>query len=194
MSDTQQLRKTDRDELAVLSKAWGLPVAVGVLLMIYSFVVLSFTMSTVYAISVGLGIGLFLSGLGQLILWRSATSWRWLVLVSALIDIGLGIAAFAWPGATLLVLARLLGWVLLLRGIISIMQSFEARRLGDAGWWMLMVLGTFNIGVAFWASRYAGRGVVLLVLWVGLALMTRGLIAIAAGFALRSVGKELKTA
>jgi len=31
MSDTQQLRKTDRDELAVLSKAWGLPVAVGVL-------------------------------------------------------------------------------------------------------------------------------------------------------------------
>ena len=194
MSDVQQMSKMEQDDLAALSQAWWLPVVVGVMLMIYSFVVLSFTMSTVYAISIGLGIGLILSGIGDLIVWQSATSWRWLILLSALVDIGLGIAAFAWPHATFLVLARLIGWVLLLRGIISIVQSFEARRLGDTGWWILMVLGTLNIGIAFWASRYTGRGVVLLVLWVGIALMTRGMVAIAAGFALRSVGKELKTA
>ncbi len=74
MSDVQQMSKMERDDLAALSQAWWLPVVVGVMLMIYSFVVLSFTMSTVYAISVGLGIGLILSGIGDSIVWQSATS------------------------------------------------------------------------------------------------------------------------
>jgi uncharacterized membrane protein HdeD (DUF308 family) len=180
--------------MADLSKAWWLPVVFGVFLMLYSFTVLSFSIRTVWAVSFGLGVGLIISGIAELALWRTATSWRWLVLASGVIDIGLGIAAFAWPQATFLVLARLVGWVLLIRGVISIVESFESRRLGDSGWWVLLLVGLLNIGIAFWATRYPGRSIVFLVLWVGLALMMRGLAAIAAGFALRSLGKEMQTA
>ncbi|MEQ1703989.1 MAG: DUF308 domain-containing protein, partial [Ilumatobacteraceae bacterium] len=155
-----QLTTTEREDIVELSKAWWIPVAVGVLLLLYSFTVLSFSIRTVWAISIGLGIGLILSGIGGMLYWRSAPSWKWLWLLSALLDIGLGIAAFVWPGATFLVLARLVSWVLLLRGIIDILRSFEAKRLGESGWWMFMVLGSISIAVAFWASRYPGRSIV----------------------------------
>lgn len=182
---------SERETVVQLARAWWLPVVFGVLVVLYSFVVLSFSIHTVWAVAVGLGVGLLLAGIGQLLLLPSVKSWRWLVLLSALLDIGLGIVAFAWPEATFLVLARLVGWALLLRGLIDIVQSFEARRLGESGWWILIVMGALNIGVAFWATRYPGRSILVLVLWVGLALLTRGIMLIAAGFALRSAGRTL---
>lgn len=185
------LSEDDREAITQLAKSWWVPVVVGVLLLLYSFTVLSFSIRTVWAVSIGLGVGLLVSGIGGLFTWRAATSWRWLVLASAIIDLVLAVLVFTWPGATFLVLARLVGWVLLLRGIIDIVQSFEARRVGESGWWMLLVVGAFNIGVAFWASRYPGRSIVLLVLWVGIALLTRALMLIAVGFALRSAGKRV---
>jgi uncharacterized membrane protein HdeD (DUF308 family) len=188
------LSASEREDLGQIAKAWWIPVVVGVLLLLYSFTVLSFSIRTVWAISIGLGVGLLVSGIGGLFTWRAATSWRWLVLLSAVIDIVLAVVVFTWPGATFLVLARLVGWVLLLRGIIDILQSFEARRLGESGWWMLIVVGAFNIGVAFWATRYPGRSIVLLVLWVGISLLTRALVLIVAGFALRSAGKQVAAA
>jgi uncharacterized membrane protein HdeD (DUF308 family) len=188
------LSASERQELTQLAKAWWMPVVVGVLLLLYSFTVLSFSIRTVWAISIGLGVGLLVSGIGGLFTWRAATSWRWLALAAAIIDLVLAVVVFTWPGATFLVLARLVGWVLLLRGIIDILQSFEARRLGESGWWMLIVVGAFNIGVAFWATRYPGRSIVLLVLWVGISLLTRALVLIVAGFALRSAGKQVAAA
>jgi uncharacterized membrane protein HdeD (DUF308 family) len=191
MSDLSDLSEPDREAITQFAKAWWVPVVVGVLLLLYSFIVLSFSIRTVWAVSIGLGVGLMVSGVGGLFTWRAATSWRWLALAMAIIDIVLAVIVFTWPGATFLVLARLVGWVLLIRGIIDILQSFEARRVGESGWWMLIVIGVFNIGIAFWATRYPGRSITILVLWVGIALLTRALVLIVAGFALRSAGKKV---
>jgi uncharacterized membrane protein HdeD (DUF308 family) len=84
-------------------------------------------------------------------------------------------------------LARLVGWVLLFRGVVDIVRALEERRIGLSDWWILGLLGVVNIGVAFWAVRYVGSSIVVLVLWIGIALLMRGIAAIAAGFALRSL-------
>lgn len=180
---------TDADVDAI-AKKWWIPVAVGICLILYAFIVLSFTIKTVWAVAIGLGIGLIASGIAELVYATIATSWRWLLVLIGLIDIGLGIAAFVWPEATFLVLARLVGWVLLFRGVVELIRAFEARRLGASDWWLFAVLGAFNIGIAFWATRYTGRSIVVLVLWVGIALLTRGIAAIVAGFALRSLRRR----
>ena len=176
----------DDDELSAITAKWWVPVVAGLFLVYYAFVVLSFTIETVWAVAVLLGTGLIVAGVAELAFSTMASSWRWLLIVIGIGDVALGVTAFAWPGATFLVLARLVGWVLVFRGVIELVRSFEARRLGASDWWFYALLGTFTIGVALWASRYAGRSIVLLVLWVGIALLSRGIAAIAAGFALRA--------
>jgi uncharacterized membrane protein HdeD (DUF308 family) len=156
-------------------------------LICYAFIVLSFTITTVWAVALGLGIGLILAGMGQIAYASMLSSGRWVLGILGAVDIALGIVAFAWPGATFLVLARLVGWVLLFRGVSDLVRALEERRVGLSDWWMLAALGALNIAVAFWAVRYVGNSIVLLVLWIGIALLTRGIAAITAGFALRSL-------
>jgi uncharacterized membrane protein HdeD (DUF308 family) len=174
-------------DLTSIAKAWWVPVAVGLGLIFYAFIVLSFTIQTVWAVALGLGIGLILAGMGEIAYARMAPSFRWALGILGVVDIALGILAFAWPGATFLVLARLVGWVLLFRGTSDIVRALEERRIGASDWWMLALLGALNIAVSFWAVRYVGNSIVLLVLWIGIALLTRGIAAITAGFALRSI-------
>ena len=186
--------EADRMELSDLSRAWWLPVVLGVVMVLYSFAVLSFTITTINAVAYGLGIGLLFAGFAELMLWRQVESWRWLVLIAGVVDIILAVMAFAWPDATFLVLARLIGWVLLLRGIIEIVRAFDDRHRGVPTWWAGMIIGVFNIVDAIWATRYPGREIVVLVLWVGIAVLTRGVLAIVAGFTLRGMGKRLAAA
>ena len=181
------MTRAERDELAFLSRAWWLPVVIGVLLVLYSFAVFSFTITTVKAIAWGLGVGLLVAGLAQLMLWKQVQSWRWLVLLAGILNLVLAAMAFAWPEATFLVMARLVGWVLLLSGIIDVVRSFEERRLGADGWWASLVIGLVSIVVAVWATRYPGREIALLVLWVGIAVMMRGAMLIVVGFTLRKM-------
>jgi len=163
----------------------------GVVMVLYAFAVLSFTITTVNAVAYGLGIGLLFAGIAELMLWGQVQTWRWLTLAAGIVDILLALAAFVWPDATFLVLARLVGWVLLIRGVIEIVRAFEDRHQDVQGWWAGMLIGVFSIVVAVWATRYPGRSIALLVLWVGIAVLTRGILAIVAGFTLRGMGKRL---
>jgi uncharacterized membrane protein HdeD (DUF308 family) len=170
------------DTDVALAMNWWLPVVFGVLLILYSFVVLSFTIDTVWAIAIGMGIGLILAGVAELMATALLSTGRfWGYLLGGL-DIVLGIFALAWPGATFAVLVRLVAWILLIHGVVDFVRSFEQRHAGLKEWWLTMLAGVASIVVAFWASRYVGRATVTLVLWVGIALLMRGIDFIMTGF------------
>ena len=84
-----------------------------------------------------------------------------------------------------------MAWLLLLRGIIGIVGAFESKSAGVDLWWFPLLLALLEIAVAIWAVRYPGRSVVLLVLWIGIAAISRGITLMLAGFTVRAVGKAL---
>jgi uncharacterized membrane protein HdeD (DUF308 family) len=102
-----------------------------------------------------------------------------------------------WPGQTFLVLSAIVGWLLLFYGIIDIVFAFSTRHL-EGLWWMQLVSGIIMVLLGFWAispdnatvSTY--RGAVLLVVWIGVAALFRGISDIIVGFRLRSVHRELE--
>jgi uncharacterized membrane protein HdeD (DUF308 family) len=108
-------------------------------------------------------------------------------LIVGLVLIGGGIVALAWPSETFLVLARVAGWVLLIVGITTIMEAFAQRHLGIDGWWLPLVIGVASVLIAMWAVRYPGRSIALLVLWVGITALARGIELIVVGFNIRSL-------
>jgi len=100
----------------------------------------------------------------------------------------------AWPHATFAVLVRVVAWVLLLRGVIDFVRAMEERHADIKGWWLTAVAGIVAVGIALWAIRYVGRSIVLLVLWIGIALLMRGMALIMSGFNLRPPKAQLAVA
>lgn len=189
---TNTLSADDREAARQLTSAWWLPVVVGIISSIFGFIVLSFSYKTVWAIAVWAGIGFILTGLAELgIGFMLQGAARWISVVLGVVAIGIGIAAFAWPESTFTVIARLVAWLLLIRGVLDLVNALSARHEGDDGWWLGLVIGIVEIVVAFWAVRYPGRSEVLLALWVGISAVARGLMFIVLGFGLRSARRLL---
>lgn len=187
MAERSLLTEDERLVTAEAARLWWVPVVGGVLAILYAFVVLSFTIETVWAITLFAGIGWIMIGVAELGASTVVGRGRIWHLVAGVVIIAGGVLALAWPDVTFLVLARLAGWVLLLIGVVAIVDALDQRHERIEGWWMTLVIGVAEVLIALWAVRYPGRSIVLLVLWVGVAALGRGLNLLLAGFALRSL-------
>ena len=178
--------------LQAITAGWWIPVVGGVIAVIFGFLVLSFNYTTLWAVTIAAGIGFILTGVADLATAVKASgATRLLALILGVLGVGAGFIAFIWPAATFAVIATLVAWLLLLRGIVGIVGAFEHKHAGMELWWFPLLLALLEIAVAIWAVRYPGRSVVLLVLWIGIAAISRGIALMLAGFTVRAVGKAL---
>jgi uncharacterized membrane protein HdeD (DUF308 family) len=157
-----------------------------VLWFLFANVILSFDFRTVWAIAVWTGFGLIASGLVDLVTSRLVDQHRWIHVVLGVVSIAGGVACLVWPGVTFVVLASLVSWVLLFRGGLLIALGIATRRV-DEFWWLSLVLGVLLLAVAFWAAQYPGRSTALLVVWVGIAAVSKGVENLFLAFHLRSL-------
>ena len=150
------------DDLPSPNAGWWLPVVAGVIAVLFGFLVLSFNYATLWAVTIAAGIGFLLTGVADVAAGLNARgSTRILGLVLGVLAIGAGIIAFAWPDTTFVVLARLVAWLLLLRGVFGIVGAFEAKARDNELWWIPLVLSVLEVVVAIWAVRDPGHSVVL---------------------------------
>jgi len=90
---------------------------------------------TLWALAVVTGVGLLVAGVvhtAGVIREHDYTGW-WLVLLAGLISIAAGLMALAWPEATILVLAVLLGVRTLVFGITEVVFAMWLRGLRTGG-------------------------------------------------------------
>jgi uncharacterized membrane protein HdeD (DUF308 family) len=191
------LAQSTREDLKTVTGSWGWFLAAGVAWIVFSFFVLSFNYRTVWAIALFFGIGFIMGGIMELAVAAVAPGWKWLYVIIGIVSIFAGIIALAWPGQTFLVLSALAGWLLFFYGIIDVVFAFSTRRV-ESLWWTQLITGIIMILLGFWAispdaqtvSTY--RGAVLLVVWIGVAALFRGISDIIVGFRLRSTRAELE--
>jgi uncharacterized membrane protein HdeD (DUF308 family) len=175
MDDRTAIRRRTRAALWRLAGPWWMFLLTGIAWLIVSWVALRFTPASVATVGVLLGV-LFLYGMVDEFLIASVrASWRWLhVVMGVIFAFGAG-WSFARPYDAFWTLASILGLLLIFRGTLDIITSVDARDINSA-WWLGMVAGILEILLGFWASQqfYAVRGVLLLV-WVGLFALFRGI-------------------
>jgi hypothetical protein len=179
------------DALRPLANRWWLFLVSGVIWFLFANIILSFDFRTVWAIAVWTGIGLIGSGLTDIVASRLVDEHRWIYLTLGIISLAGGIACLVWPGATFVVLASLVSWVLLFRGGLLLALAIATRKVDDL-WWLGLVLGVILIAIAFWAAQYPGRSIALLVVWVGVVAVSKGVGDLFLAFRLRSL--RVKTA
>lgn len=174
-----------------VTRFWWIHLVAGVLWLIYAFVVLSASVSTVWAVALLFGFGFIAGGALELIVASITDSWRWLHALLGVVAIVAGIVAIAWPGQTFVVLAAIAGWFLLFDGIVNVVVSIATRSMNDL-WWLALLLGIAEILIGFWAVGYIGRSIALLVVFVAAGALARGISSLINGFALHGVDKELR--
>ena len=138
------------------------------------------------------GIYALVDGISALIqAFRNVTaSSRWWFVFTGIVGVLAGILAITRPFASSVALAWVLGIWLMVRGITEFVAAF-ATDLGNSRWLLLLAgVGWFLAGILFVA--YPGAAALSIALWLGILAIVWGLLAIGAGFSLRSDLKQIE--
>ncbi len=146
-----QRRETEAISDSVGRAAWFYLVA-GILSVLFGAVVLSLVLDWVGLFTVALFVGVFLIAWGLLhvlgALIDRPAHWVWHT-IGGVLALGAGVLAIAWPHVTLFILAVIIGWSLIVWGILDLLSAFATY--GMRHWWLYLVRGIVSIGLGFLA-------------------------------------------
>jgi uncharacterized membrane protein HdeD (DUF308 family) len=185
-------RTLARDVIRCVASGWRLLLLVGIVSTIAGGVILVIDWS-VDDLALFLGTLLVVRGLPTTFsrpLDGSARAWS---IGMGVLETGLGIALFAWPEPTLLVVAAFIGWWVLFTGAVTIAGSTSAREVMPY-WGLWLALGIGEVVLACWLLQQPGLTLVSAVLAIGLWSLCYGVVTIAASIELKDVPRRIDKA
>jgi len=178
-----------REDLRSFGKAWWLFLIAGIIWTWIGMIILSYDARSVAVIAVIVGFVVILAGVEEVVHAFMMEGWRWAHAALGVLFLIGGVACWAYPGQTFGTLAIFIGWFLLFRGTFEVIAAIASH--GTPLWWLLLISGIIQIGIAVWAIGYPGRSAALLVLWAGIAAIMRGVGEIFMAFQVRHLTKEV---
>ena len=182
------LRSWTRAQVEQVSKGWWVLLVTGVISIVAGGIILAIDW-TVSDLAVFIGALLVFRGFFTLFSFPIDGSARTWSIVMGIVEIGVGVAVWAWPGQTLLVVAFFIGWYLLFQGILAISGSIAARRVMPYWGWTL-ALGIVETLVAFYLLSRPALTLVAAVLAIGLVSLFYGVVQVALAFEVKNLPKH----
>jgi len=161
-------------------------VGAGVAWIVLGFVVLRFDAAGVAVVSVLVGLMALLAGFGESMrATLSRGGWRvWHVVLTALL-----LVAAVDPGNTFTSLALVIGFVFVYSGTFDVIWSLASVRTSPL-WWLQLLSGLAQLVLGFFASSSIDAGAAVLLTYVSLTALSRGLSELVAGFTIRRPTRE----
>jgi uncharacterized membrane protein HdeD (DUF308 family) len=184
----------EREVAEGAARMWWLFLLTGIAWLVFALAVFQWDFTTVYAISYLFGFVALLAGVNEFLsmgVWT--TGWKIVHGILGALFIVAGIWALVHPHNAFATLAALVGFFLLFKGIFDILVSFVAKAEFEL-WWLQLVLGIIEVLLAFWVAGDFRKKAILLVVYVGIVALTRGITELFLAFKLHRLKKELVTA
>ena len=181
----------EREVLEGASRSWWIFLVTGIAWLVFALLVFQWNYTTVYAISFLFGVIALVAGVnefGQIPF--TTTGWKVVHGIVGVLFIVAGIWALVHPHNAFSTLAALIGFFFLVKGIFDITVAFLTKPYFEL-WWLQLVIGVIEILLAFWVAGDFREKTILLVVYVGIIALTRGITEIFLAFKLRSVGRQL---
>jgi uncharacterized membrane protein HdeD (DUF308 family) len=180
----------EREALETAARSWWLFLLTGLLWFLFAIIVLRFDYTSVSAIAVLFGIVAIVAGVNEFFMLAASHGW-WKILHGLLgvVFVVVGIVAFVHPGDTFAALAAVMSFFLIFKGFFDIVVAIATKAESHV-WWVQLVAGIVEVLIGLWAAGYWGRSAILLVVWVGVIALMRGITEIIFAFKLRSAGKS----
>ena len=174
------------------ASSWWIYLLIGIAWLMIGFVVLRLDVSSVATVGFLLGAMFVMAALNEaMIASDSSGGWKFVHYTMAVLFV-LGAAwAFVNPGESVFALASILGFILLFMGTLSIMTAVASKAWNPL-WGLGLTAGVLEIFLAIWVSqRFIPARVTLILVWVGLMGIFRGIEHIVLAFSVRRVGREV---
>jgi len=176
-------------------KWWWVFLVIGVVWLMFGFVVLRLDIRSISAVGFLIGGMLVAATLNEAMMASAANGgWKFLHYAMAVLFVFGAAWSFINPGESVFALASILGLLLFFQGTLTLMMAVASKPMNPL-WGLGLAVGILEIVLAFWVSqRYIPARVTLILVWVGLMAIFRGVEHIALAFAVRRVGKEYAAA
>jgi uncharacterized membrane protein HdeD (DUF308 family) len=169
---------------------WWILLITGALWIFVSWLVLGFDKTSVRTIATLAGLVILAAGVAELYLLFLAPGWKWLHAILGGLFIVTGFFALFNPGSTVFWLAAFIGWYLLFKGIADIILGFLTRGENDA-WWLGIIVGVIEMGLGFWSAGRFNRSIYLLVVYIAVIALFRGITDIVMAFRVRKIAESI---
>ncbi len=180
----------EREVVREAARWWWLFLLAGIAWLVFSLVIFRFDITSAKSIAILFGIVAIVAGVDEFMaIGVSTTGWKIVHGLLGVIFIVVGIFAFAHPGSTFEALAALIGFFLLFKGILDLAVAFATKAEYDM-WWVQLVVGLIEIGLAFWVAGDFQRKATLLIVYVGIVALSKGITDIFLAFKLKSLKNE----
>jgi uncharacterized membrane protein HdeD (DUF308 family) len=168
-----------------LTSSWWLFLVTGIVWLIIALIILRFDTTSLATVGALLGFVLLVAGANELMIGFVRPNWSWAHIALGVLFLLGGIIAFTQPFSAFWALASILGLLLVLKGSLDIILSAMTRALNEF-WWLGLVTGILEVVLGVWASQQvAPARAALVVLWVGLGALLRGISEIVLAFHIR---------
>jgi len=181
------------------SKYWWVELLAGIGWLVVGWLVLRANVTSLATVGLLLGVLFIVAGLNEIFVATLVSGgWKVLHWVIAVILLLGGLWALVRPVNTFFALVSVLGLVLLLEGAFEIVRGVASRG-ENPYWWLGLVVGILLILLALWVSgsdrifNLQARAFLVL-FWVGLMALIRGVTAIVLAFVIRRGDRTLTPA
>ena len=184
----------EREVLEEAAGRWWLFLLTGIAWLVFALIVFQWDYTTVSAISYLFGVVAIIAGVNELFeITVSTTGWKIVHGILGVLFIVVGFYAIWHPYDTFATLAALVGLFLLFRGIFDITVAFVTKDEFEL-WWLQLIAGIAQILLAFWVAGNWRDKAILLVVYVGIVALMRGITELFMAFKLKGLRKRLASA
>jgi uncharacterized membrane protein HdeD (DUF308 family) len=181
-----------RDAVNTVSRGWWVLLVSGVASVVAGGII-------VFA---GWTVDQFVTFVGLLLIFRGVLtalsvpvdgSVRGWAVATGLLEIGIGIAVFTWPGPTLTVLGLTIGWWVLFSGIMTTAGAITGRDFLPY-WGLMLAYGVIETLLSLYLIARPDVTLVATVLVIGLWAMVTGFVQVILSFELKNLPRRFNTA
>jgi uncharacterized membrane protein HdeD (DUF308 family) len=184
----------EREVLEEAAGRWWLFLLTGIAWLVFALLVFQWDYTTVSAISYLFGVVAIIAGVNEFFeITVSTTGWKIVHGLLGVLFVLVGIYALWHPYDTFATLAALVGLFLLFRGIFDVTVAFVTKDEFDL-WWLQLVAGLAQILLAFWVAGDFKEKAILLVVYVGIVALMRGITELFLAFKLKGLQRRLRAA
>jgi uncharacterized membrane protein HdeD (DUF308 family) len=182
---------TERELAEDAAGRWWMFLVTGIGWLVFSLLVFQWDYTTIYAISILFGIVALMAGVNEFFqIFVSSTGWKIVHGILGVLFVITGVWALVDPRSAFTTLAALVAFFLLFKGIFDLTVAFMTKDEFDL-WWLQLILGIVEIVLAFWVAGSFRQSAILLVVYVGVIALSRGITELFLAFKLRGLRKRL---
>ena len=177
--------------MAILSRNWGWMVLRGIVAILFGVLTAFQPGVTLTVLVLLFGAYAFLDGL-SMIVWAITNrpgEPQWVsLIVGGLLGVAAGIVTLLWPAMTTVALLVVIATWAMALGVATIAAAIRLRK-EIAGEWRLVLSGLLSVTLGVILLAAPAAGALAMVLWIGAYAIVSGVLMVALGMRLRSLGR-----